>query len=884
MQYAHNHNATPSQTQSYYPTQPGLSDNNAQLKQHYEQLLERERREAEELRAKYELELAQAKQESERLQREYLARVENEKNELDRQRREHEALQMATRQSAKEIAAKLRAEAEEEARRAHNMLIQQKRQLAQEISQAEAMAAEQVALAERDRREAERHIASSQVRHKDEMLRAEEALETLKSEAVKEREDIDSELARQIQELMVNPPPPPPRPTDSGRTRISVVPATGNLAKPIPESSGALTGPCTPVVTDTARLAPDMPPAGPSKQTPYYPPPPAAPVNEVKAQVSQSEQDRASVNTSAPNQQKQPVQATSPVASKPKMPTPHACGVTPVVECITAPVKLDTTWFVHAAVSDFLVCSRCYVDHIYDTTLRESFTRRRFDDFESVPRRCYFGSNRVKNSLWPAAVSSGSLVNMLDYMKSRPRVEECPSTNAQESRTWWVTPDAPGLSICSACYEDEILAGSFAERFRLEELPKGYICDMALWFINRMHEKHAEIQDWTGFVGEVKDRIQIAVCPKMQVVPSSSRTWLASKREPTALQICYACYGDFFYGTPNETYFYQTMPQTKNARCLLGNFNLLIPAQQAIAKKDPELFWRSIEAVDRQPYCDPNGITGGTWYTLPNNPDGFGVCGACFAGIIEPLGGSQLFVRKANASSSEATICCFNPGHTRFGGFMSVIAPTLYTNSWKPLGEFAATFAKVPRCPRDSMNTPPNRRYWGWDDIHICEECYLTFAKGTALEPMFVMKGEVIAASRLCDLYSPRMRGMYTDASEGRLPLAELLAFANQRRVIYIQTVPECERILNQQKIMALQAQNLGIMGTAYKSMGGTLDAVTGHSYTVGNAYVGYGHANEMVFQGALYDKQSRELSSSVTSGSAMLQIQMLEQRWRAVE
>jgi hypothetical protein len=53
------------------------------------------------------------------------------------------------------------------------------------------------------------------------------------------------------------------------------------------------------------------------------------------------------------------------------------------------------------------------------------------------------------------------------------------------SRSWWTTPDAPGFSVCEACYEDDIATGPFARRFRLETLPLGYVCDTSFTSIRR---------------------------------------------------------------------------------------------------------------------------------------------------------------------------------------------------------------------------------------------------------------------------------------------------------------------------------------------------------------------------------------------------------------
>jgi hypothetical protein len=127
------------------------------------------------------------------------------------------------------------------------------------------------------------------------------------------------------------------------------------------------------------------------------------------------------------------------------------------------------------------------------------------------------------------------------------------------------------------------------------------------------------------------------------------------------------------------------------------------------------------------------------------------------------------------------------------------------------------------------------------------------------------------------------MRSLYNEAcTTGNLEA--FLAMAEQRHMIYTQTIMQCEQILNEQKIAAVQAQMLGAQGTFYKSMGWSHDVTMGHRYTVGNAYAGYGHENEYVLQGYTYDRQAREKAAEVMSGGPMMRVQMLEARWKEVE
>ena len=107
---------------------------------------------------------------------------------------------------------------------------------------------------------------------------------------------------------------------------------------------------------------------------------------------------------------------------------------------------------------------------------------------------------------------------------------------------------------------------------------------------------------------------------------------------------------------------------------------------------------------------------------------------------------------------------------------------------------------------------------------------------------------------------------------------------AGQRRMVYLNTMPEIDRLISQQNIKSMQATMYGSMGSTYKFMGASQDAVMGHTHTFGNAYAGYGHVNGLTLTGATYDRKGRDLGAQATSGSVWGQISMLEKQWREVE
>ncbi|KAF7546838.1 hypothetical protein G7046_g9186 [Stylonectria norvegica] len=619
----------------------------------------------------------------------------------------------------------------------------------------------------------------------------------------------------------------------------------------------------------------NLPPPPQSQQPTLSPPPPQT--------QQQSFQSPPLAQHPSPNAAPQPSSAhppSLPRSTTPEPPKPHPSGVTPITECISDPVDFDLDWFFHPAAPSFSICTRCYVDHIYDTQYRDSFSQAFYNDKQ--PQRCLFGSKRMKDQIWPTAVSSRSLSEAIDFMQKRQNIPNCPGETVKEGQSWYVTDDIPHSTFCRACYEDGLLASPFGGRFRLESPAGGCFCDSSHMYVRRMLEKFSATNDWTAFATEVKARLQFPACPKGNAVKASERSWFVSKRTPKGLQVCVACYCDYFLETPNSDLFERMAPFTGNTSCMMRFFNILIPTQQTVIKKDWDLFSRAVGAVDNNVLCDAKGLTGATWYTLPSNPPDFGICGGCYGGIVKSLGGSHFFVPKYGVSPTTTLLCCFNPSHSRMGPYLLKYAEGLLHGTLKPLGEYAAVFSSVPRCPRSKLGLGKSRKWWGWADASICEDCYLTFAKGTRLESHFTNTGQLDPGVRICDLYSPRMRRLYTEACVTD-NLAAFLAFAKHRMEVYMATIPECERILTQQRFAANQAQMLGIMGTTYKNMGGMQDAVMGHRYTVGNAALGYGFANGWSLTGAAYDQQAMAARMQV-GGGAVMQVKMLEDRWLEVE
>lgn len=550
-------------------------------------------------------------------------------------------------------------------------------------------------------------------------------------------------------------------------------------------------------------------------------------------------------------------------------------GIQPVTECIDMPFTLPLHWFIYTAYNDFTICSRCYSDYILNSSFRDSFIPVWHDD--RMERQCFFGSPRVKEHLWPAALSNSSLDNMLTFMATRPKLGHCPEDKSIEGKEWYYPPDRPEMAICRPCYEDHVKHLSFGNRFSLHT-PQGPVtCDHNLWYVRRMLKAHAMHNNWAAFVAAFWQRMQLPACPRAQAISTPDRTWLWSSRVSHGFLICEACYWDYFHESPESVSFQATrMDPAQQTTCSMSQINILIPMTRAVSYGQYSMFWHTLQAVSQQQPCNPQGARGITWFTLPSDPPEFDICGACMAGTIASMRMTHLFKPKHFVGAGEARLCSFNIyGYARAFVLLQTFAQSAYINDWRPLANMVTDLSTAPLCPKIDQDLAKNRRWWGWEAVHICEECYILVAKNTNLEKHFVMKGHHVAESRVCDLYSPRMRQLYKEACQNQ-DLASFLSFARRRREIYVQTVPEMNRMLASAKHALGQAQTLGLAAVTF-SAAGNLNSTNFN-------YVGYGYGNAQLAQAAMADHQMQQVGATAAGPAAIARVGVLEKMWKQVE
>ncbi|RSL64327.1 hypothetical protein CEP54_004817 [Fusarium duplospermum] len=675
-----------------------------------------------------------------------------------------------------------------------------------------------------DREAAEKLAAQYEDEYNREIAEAERELERLK----KEQEERLKEAERQLEGLRIQPES---RPADSVNTPSSA---------PSPQQHQHQ--------YQHYQQSPAAPPTSYGDHQQYQAPSPAQPQPQYQSQQWNPQ--------------------AAPTLNPIHPPEMHPCGIVPISLCADGLMDMELDWFIHPSAPEFFICSRCYVDHIYNTQFQSSFRMVHFEAGQK--RKCFFSTKRMKNTLWPEAVSSSSLSNAVEFMQKRQRIPHCTDAEIRPGASWYTSPSIPGATFCAACYEDILMASSFASNFTLSTCLEAY-CDASTFYVRRIFDLYAPSNNRSAFCQQVQARIQIPKCEKGLPMPTNEHSWYETTRGPRGTVLCGACYCDTFHNTPDQQYWRQTTPRGKETMCLCGNINMYSVSIRAFDTRDLSIFWRALGEYSKHPFCSPYEASGAKWFTLPNKSKEIIICGACYSTMATVWGGANWFIPKSSSFfKSDKRVCGFNVGHPRFHKNLNAFNECTLRGTWKAMGDLAALFASVEPCPRSKPNGYP-RRYWGWQNAQICEECYVSFAKDMSFENRYTIRG-VRSTDGICDLYSARMQNLYSDACQSG-DLQSFLNQAAQRKQIFMQMNQTLEALKSayaqenmQQKQMLMQrermmnqdhANRMAMLNKSYNDglianmtkFRGDIQGCNG--YVVGNSQMGW-YRNETSLQGVL--------------------------------
>ncbi|KAI0856966.1 hypothetical protein F4860DRAFT_518381 [Xylaria cubensis] len=597
--------------------------------------------------------------------------------------------------------------------------------------------------------------------------------------------------------------------------------------------------------------------------------------------------------TSSPPPGAHPSPTNHPSLQQNVVPQARPAAPKAVTWCIDTPITFATDWYWHPEAADFQICSRCYVDYIHETAFHSEFLSARPTDRK--PRVCRFSKARMKDHLWKAAVASGSLREAVAWMRNRAAIPDCRGVegvrrNAATGIKWFAPrngDEIPNFLVCEACREDKLQTNQFAGRFAACRLSQPddavWACDMAIPFVEREYEEKGKRDDWDGFTVEAKARLAMQTCPGTQGVSVYTRKWFVPKAGPRGFVLCAACYYDQVLHMGEEGKWEVAQGLRNKIHCAHGVYNIRIIMALADQKKDWQLFWDVVTRLEREKTCEDDGIVDGVWYTLPSNPRDFGVCSACYISIVEPLGVAEFWVRKRDVPSGKKVLCSFNMAHPKVWKFVPRLLEMYWTLDPTALDEYASLYASIPLCSRDEDR--PNLRWYGWKDCMICPECYLDFARHSPLAKMMEFHDTLVADSVMCEMYSQRMRTLYTECGSSNPPnLKSLLEYSKQRRQVYMETIPQARMMMSQAKMALQQQKRLNLMSSHYTNLGQFQQNTYGSPYTYSAPGIGSGFANSNSLQGAAYGQQAMNIAADLGSGRISLAVGELEQRWRKVE
>jgi len=556
----------------------------------------------------------------------------------------------------------------------------------------------------------------------------------------------------------------------------------------------------------------------------------------------------------------------------------------------------ETTWYFLPAAPEFVTCTWCHHHYIAKSPLAGQFQSVRKKDV-----RCLFHVPRITKRLWPAAVQSGDLTALTNFMKHRATLPHCKGLggNVEADKVRWFgssSNEIPGYRACETCYESILLGTAFADRFAPLPAAQGtnkWVCSMAYKYVERAVMRHSINANpqagWSEFAGCATKRLSLPKCEESPVV-ANSQLWYRPKSNPE-LRYCEACFLDELGLTPFAALFAPYDPDKEASfeakfevvACNLNHTSVKeLVFVSIVGRRSLDEFRAHLGNVLDKPRCSTaEGIKGGRWHNFAYAPAAnYDVCEGCFAGVIMPHG-MQRFYTSAPlpAASQDVRFCDFYPSSENYRRFNVRFIEALATGVFAAYGDFVRKWAPVLKCPGDDL--AENRVWYGWDDLPVCLECFETFAAGTALAAAMPLQRAHRDEATGCALYSPRMRERYTAAcAAGNAD--ELRRLSRERWVVYHQTVPRMKMLMERAKTeselasvnMYMSSSHLStdLIGSVYGTSSMTWDPATGSYRSSGRV------ASDQAWNKAMDGYQRAQ------DPALWQEAQELETKWKAVE
>ncbi|EWG50952.1 hypothetical protein FVEG_10067 [Fusarium verticillioides 7600] len=426
------------------------------------------------------------------------------------------------------------------------------------------------------------------------------------------------------------------------------------------------------------------------------------------------------------------------------------------------------------------------------------------------PVSCSFWIPRIKNLLWPEALQSGSIQKLCGFLNRLVKVEPCSAGVEAEYSVGAVVyrmsgNDIEGFIACESCYELYVAGTAFEGRFCQETLqsPLTTVCHMGYPYTRQSVARFAKFDNWDAFVEGAYERLIQQECTGT-AIQADSREWLELRPGVADLfAACKTCYMDFLANEAFANEYISSVPPTGpnyQWSCALSQSSVKWALEAAISRQDHPIFVGAVRTISGLSPCTSAGITGGRFY----------------------------------------------PSALRYERLCQKLYEANYTGNFNAFSNFAVKFCQVPLCPR--IGALQNVRWWGYEGLLFCEECYYDFVSATTLGNAMPINGVFYKEYQMCQIWSPRMREMWKQVCEAGSPgsvesdiaLEELKAFAAQNMSIYDQTIRQIEFLKQMQQIKNREAAFQGVMTMQYQGISGIASWGSRDPYKYGNTSMGW--------------------------------------------
>ncbi|KAM7211548.1 hypothetical protein V8F06_013071 [Rhypophila decipiens] len=239
------------------------------------------------------------------------------------------------------------------------------------------------------------------------------------------------------------------------------------------------------------------------------------------------------------------------------------------------PAHYPRSYYRHPQALSFPICTWCFNTYIAHTSQASAFPESLVVRAASVV--CGFNVPRITKLLWPAAVKSGHLTDLVQFMEKRYPTLPTASADPENAKTaassdaeltlikpckrrgqhvyshegykWYTastpSPSAQDLMVCEACYEDLVLATpAFAPKFT-GPLPQPETEILACMvsahpYLERALSRYGgTTADWEGFIQAANMRLELTQnepttsCNGLQRRVASCRWWTLKGYENT---------------------------------------------------------------------------------------------------------------------------------------------------------------------------------------------------------------------------------------------------------------------------------------------------------------------------------------------------------------